>query len=429
MAKQSPMYEDPQTLTQFRELQRRIASLGHGIAATPSSLATAHHLLAAVETMQLGVTIADASGVILYSNPAQARMYGVDAPKEMIGEDVGVFCLPGYRDHLTLERLGGMKSWRRESVNVRKDGSVFPVHLLSDVIRGADGEPIGVITTCEDLTEVKLAEAERNRLQLQARHSYTLENLGALASDLASEFGDMLAIVVGHTGPFLGDLPLDGEWVGRYIAEVDAAVHRMAVLTERLMAYSGRGGMPPLDLTGHLRGMLRPLEASVERNVGFRYELLAELPSINADPTDIDHVLRQLITNASEAFKGCPGEIGVRTEARYLDQAELDQCQIRGNTMPGSYVLLEVSDDGPGMTTEVAAQIFEPFFSTRSPSGGLGLAATAAIVRRHEGAIWLSTHPGKGTRFRLFFPVAPRTATSGPSTPKLAILETVDPNE
>jgi len=426
MVEQTPRYRDVET--QLREFQRRLASLEGGILETPSFAATPHQLLAAIETMQLGVTIADKSGVVLYANPAQAKMYGVDTPDEIIGKDVSIFCLSGYRDRLTPKRLGEMKSWRRESVNIRKDGSAFPVHLLSDVVRGPDGEPIGVITTCEDLTEVKLAETERDRLRLQVRHSDTLENLGAMTSKLARDFQDMLEIVVRNTGPFLEDLPLDSEQVRDRVLEVDSAVTRMATLTDQLLAYSGQGGMLALDLNDRLRGMLRLFEASVDRNVRFRYRFLEQLPSITADPVEVDHVVRQLIANASEAFEGRPGEIRVQTEARYLNSADLDACQVRGDTTPGSYVLLEVSDDGPGMDPEVANRIFDPFYSTRSSSGGLGLAATAAIMRHHHGAISVSTHPGEGTSFRLFFPVAPRTAATGAAGPEATTPEGMKPD-
>jgi PAS domain S-box-containing protein len=153
-----------QVQAELRAFQERLANLKTGMLATTSSGATLDQLLAAVETMQLGVTITDESGLILYANPAQARMLNHEAPEALVGRDVGVLCLPGYRDRLTPGRLLQMRSWGRESVNVRQDGSLVPVRLLSDVVRGPDGEPIGVITTCEDLTEAKQVETERSRV-------------------------------------------------------------------------------------------------------------------------------------------------------------------------------------------------------------------------------------------------------------------------
>jgi PAS domain S-box-containing protein len=112
--------------------------------------------------MQLGVTITDIAGKIVYTNSAEARIHGCTVD-ELIGRDVSVFCLPGYRRSLSSEQLRRMKSWRRESMNVRKDGTLLPVALMSDVVLDARDQPIGVVTTCEDLTEAKRAAAERER--------------------------------------------------------------------------------------------------------------------------------------------------------------------------------------------------------------------------------------------------------------------------
>ncbi len=114
-------------------------------------------LAKAVETMQVGVTITDVSGRILYTNPADAAMHGYE-PGEVIGKDVRIYAPPGTAQPLNSAQLAELRSWQRDTVNVRKDGSVFPVHLTSDVIRGRGGNVIGVVTTCEDITARKRAE-------------------------------------------------------------------------------------------------------------------------------------------------------------------------------------------------------------------------------------------------------------------------------
>ncbi|GBD32497.1 putative signaling protein [bacterium HR33] len=114
-------------------------------------------LAKAVETMQLGVTITDVSGRILYTNPADAAMHGYK-PEEVIGKDVRIYAPAGSAQPLAPEQLAELRSWQRDTVNLRKDGSTFPVHLTSDVIRGRDGSVIGVVTTCEDITARKRAE-------------------------------------------------------------------------------------------------------------------------------------------------------------------------------------------------------------------------------------------------------------------------------
>ncbi len=110
----------------------------------------------AVKTMQLGVTVTDVEGNILYTNPADARMHGwrVD---ELIGQHASVFAPSGRRRPLSPEQLQAMKSWRRESVNVTRDGRLFPVQLLSDLVTDLHDHPVGLVTTCEDITERKRA--------------------------------------------------------------------------------------------------------------------------------------------------------------------------------------------------------------------------------------------------------------------------------
>jgi diguanylate cyclase (GGDEF)-like protein/PAS domain S-box-containing protein len=112
----------------------------------------------AVETMQLGVTITDTAGRILYTNPADARMHGYTV-EQLIGQDVRIFAPPGARRPLSLTQLGHMRSWQRDTINVRKDGSAFPCHLMSDVVRDRTGQIIGVVTACEDITQRKVAVA------------------------------------------------------------------------------------------------------------------------------------------------------------------------------------------------------------------------------------------------------------------------------
>ncbi|HEX2077935.1 MAG TPA: EAL domain-containing protein [Longimicrobium sp.] len=113
----------------------------------------------AVETMQLGVTITDLKGRILYSNPADARMHGY-TPEELAGRHARVFAPAEHARPLDVQRMNEVGSWSRETVNVRKDGSVFPVLLRSDVVRDAAGRAVALVTCCEDLTHRKRLERE-----------------------------------------------------------------------------------------------------------------------------------------------------------------------------------------------------------------------------------------------------------------------------
>ena len=129
----------------------------------------------AVGTMQLGVTITDPDGKIVYTNPADAQMHGYP-PEELIGRDARAFAPGGGASRpLSAAELNQMRSWRRETVNVRRDGSEFPVHLMSDVVRNRAGDPVGVVTTCEDISQRKAAEAALR----ESEERFALAALGA----------------------------------------------------------------------------------------------------------------------------------------------------------------------------------------------------------------------------------------------------------
>lgn len=135
-----------------------------------------HELCQAVETMQLGVTITDLRGKIVYTNPAEARMHGYPV-EELLGKDLGVFAPVGFRRPMTIDQINSMKNLR-ESVNIRKDGSIFPVRLMSDVIRDVSGKPTAIITTCEDIS------AYRRTAEKLRQHTRELALLNKLSDKL-----------------------------------------------------------------------------------------------------------------------------------------------------------------------------------------------------------------------------------------------------
>jgi len=111
----------------------------------------------AVENLPIGVTVTDTSGRIIYANPAEEKMHGYDRG-ELVGKEARILVPPAYAQPLSTEEIAKVRAWKRERPNMRKDGSVFPAQLMSDAVRDTDGTFIGIVTTCEDISERKLAE-------------------------------------------------------------------------------------------------------------------------------------------------------------------------------------------------------------------------------------------------------------------------------
>ncbi|MCZ6479614.1 MAG: PAS domain S-box protein [candidate division NC10 bacterium] len=127
----------------------------------------------AVQTMQLGVTITGITGEILYTNPAEANMHGY-AADDLVGKDVRIFAPNKLWKPMALDQIRAMNTWKRQSVNIRKDGGGFPVQLMSDVVMDADGEPMAIVTSCEDITERKQVEKELRTRVHQLERLYTI---------------------------------------------------------------------------------------------------------------------------------------------------------------------------------------------------------------------------------------------------------------
>ena len=146
------------------ELKDRTESLEHEIFERKRAEEARLILEKAIKTTRTGITIRDGEGRIIFTNQAEARMHGYDA-EELIGQDVGIFVMPEMRRPLPLVQLKDARTWVRESFNVRRDGTIFPVKLVSDVVRNEDDEPVCVVTTCEDITETK--DAQEKLVQYQ----------------------------------------------------------------------------------------------------------------------------------------------------------------------------------------------------------------------------------------------------------------------
>jgi CheY-like chemotaxis protein/two-component sensor histidine kinase len=182
----------------------------------------------------------------------------------------------------------------------------------------------------------------------------------------------------------------------------------MARLTGQMLAYSGRGRfvIEPVDLSRHVIQIVSLIQASIPKTVELRLSLDNNLPVIDADASQLQQVIMNLVINAAEAIATPQGVVEVKTGVQDVGDQELRANVTRQEVSAGPYVILTVQDNGQGMDPATQARIFDPFFTTKFTGRGLGLAAVLGIVRGHEGLLTVDSHRGAGTTFRVFFPLA-----------------------
>ena len=320
---------------------------------------------------------------------------------------------------------GTASTYERKLRVLRKDGSVAHLHTSGAVVRDEAGQAIRFVGFIRDITQELADEAARVQTQ-------KLESLGLLAGGIAHDFNNLLTVISASLS--LAEVQAaKGASVKDTLGTAGLAVTRATVLTRQLLAYAGRGRLSqhPLDLNQLVDAMGELLSVSVPPRVKFERALQPGLPPVKGDDGQLQQVVMNLITNAAEAIGEGEGTVTLRTEALTLTATPDDVTS--GVAPLGPVVRLTVSDTGAGMTPDVKAHLFDPFFSTKGSGRGLGLAALAGILRSHGGAIGLTSAPGRGTTFSVYLPalpprekVAAKVAASRSLTPLRARVLLVD---
>jgi PAS domain S-box-containing protein len=315
---------------------------------------------------------------------------------------------------------------RREYQVTCKDGTVKTMVIFGVLVSGK------VFVMFEDITDLKLAAEERLSLERQLLHAQKMESLGIMAGGIAHDFNNLLTAILGNADLALAELSPPST-ARPLVEQIQTASLRAAELTRQMLVFAGRGELAtePLELSATVREMGELLAASLSKKAELRFDLAKDLPTIEADPTQLRQIIMNFILNASDALGDQPGVIDVRTGRGRSDQGFAPDFSI-GFLPPGrDFVFLEVADSGCGIDAVTLPRIFDPFFSTKFAGRGLGLAATQGIILRHSGALFVRSRPGAGSAFRAVFPVpaaaagaaasnGQRPATAGAPSPRAA---------
>jgi len=352
-----------------------------------------------------------------YISPAVTTISG-HSPEEFYANPLLIqeIVHPAWRDYVDTQKrnmLVGEVPPTYEFQIVHRSGEVRWVYQRNVLLRDAAGKPVALQGLVTDVTEQKRAEEEQRRRDEQIRHTQKLESLGILAGGIAHDFNNLLMAILGHADLALQDLsPVSP--VRENLDAIEKASRRAAELCRQMLAYSGKGRfvVQPIDLGEVVREMAHMLDVSISKKAVLKYNLAPDLPTVEADASQMRQIIMNLIVNASEAIGDKSGVIAVSTGAVRMDREDHSEAWLNEPLPEGLYVCLEVVDTGCGMDEQTRLRIFDPFFTTKFTGRGLGLAAVLGIVRGHKGAIRVSSEPGKGTTFKVLLPASAKPVES-----------------
>ncbi len=345
-----------------------------------------------------GIVIHD-RGIILECNQGISDMTGYSA-KDLIGMDGLLLIAEEARDMVMSNILAGYEK-PYEATGLRKNGEKYPLRLEARNVP-YKGKQVRTVEF-RDISEMKQAEALREKLEAQLTQAQKMEAVGRLAGGVAHDFNNMLSVIIGHAEMLL-DLaePIRPSYAG--LKEIKKAAVRSAELTRQLLAFARRQTVAPkvLNLNLTVEGMAKMLRRLIGEDISLSWIPGENLWSVRIDPTQIDQILANLCINARDAISGV-GKITIETKNIALDQ---DYCTAHSGFIPGEYVMLAVSDNGCGMDAETQKHIFEPFFTTKEmgKGTGLGLATIYGVVKQNKGFIYVYSEKNQGTVFKIYLP-------------------------
>ncbi|MFT5357169.1 MAG: signal transduction histidine kinase [Polyangiales bacterium] len=247
---------------------------------------------------------------------------------------------------------------------------------------------------------------ERDELNRQMAQRQRLESLGSLAGGIAHDFNNLLTVIYGSATMLRSSVS------GRGASDLDVieeAVSKAADMTKRLLSMSREQPIELhlLDVNSTLRTLIEMLRRVVPANVTVDFVDGKHLSPVLGDPGELEQVFMNLALNSFDAM-GAGGRLTIESELVVVNG---EYVRAHPWAKPGRYVLVSVSDTGSGMDRETQSHIFEPFFTTKGEKGtGLGLAVSYATVRRHQGMLQAYSEVGVGTTFKVYLPVAQRSA-------------------
>ncbi len=332
------------------------------------------------------------------------RIYGLENKDLSSGKFLD-YVHPDDRERLQKAQDDERDDYYIEYRIIRPDGDVRYLSTFVGKHEYRNGERYLIRGTSQDITKQKLIEQEKKDLELKLNHAQKMETVGTLAGGVAHDINNILGIIIGNTELCLDDVP---EWSPAYpnLKEIEKAVHRAKDVVRQLLAFSRNIDIKKesIDIVSVINDALKFLRSTISATIEIEKDISVPRPNVFADPTQINQIILNICANSAQAMEGRGGVIKVRVENISVTHNP------SGNTgdvlIAGDYIKIIISDNGPGIPTEIQDKIFNPYFTTKEvgKGSGMGLAVVEGIVNKHKGSINFKSQPGKGTSFTILLP-------------------------
>jgi len=377
-----------------------------------------------VEMAQDVILSHDLEGKITFINQAGLDMTGYTS-HQILGQDVGML-LPAIGPEGTRRRslthlgdVGGRTLF--EAQMVTRSGQEVQVEVNSTVVpnlEAEEGKP-QLLALIRDISERKEAEYKKKELEEHLKHTQKMESLGALAGGIAHDFNNLLVTIMGNTELLLGrrNKPED---LRNGLGVIMEASTQAADLCRQMQTYAGKTEIfkSTEDLNTIVDNMSRLLTVTVSGRARLAFHLGTDLPGVDVDAGQIRQVIMHLVTNAADSLGKKGGEIEIRTGHKDFQAKDLRRGRHASLLYPGPYVFCEVQDSGKGMDREAVQRLFDPFYTTKAGSRGLGMSAALGLIQGHEGGFLVESQPGKGSTITFLLPAVEASSGMKPKARK-----------
>ncbi|MBU4133340.1 MAG: PAS domain S-box protein [Proteobacteria bacterium] len=353
-----------------------------------------------LENIDDGYYEVDIAGNFIFSNDSMCQILGYSR-EELMGLN--------NREYMDKENAGkifkvfnqvyrtGVPTKALDWQLIRKDGSECFVQTIVSLIQDSQANKTGFRGIARDVSELK-------QLEKQLRQAHKMESIGRLAGGIAHDFNNILYIIIGNTELTITDMQ-ESDPAYPNLENIKVASLRAADIVKQLLNFSrdSKQELKPIDVVTLIRKDLSFLRSMIPATVDIRQNLPDARISILADRTQMNQVLMNICTNASQAMEKTGGILRIDAETILLDGQSVTQYP---GLAAGSYAKITISDTGPGIAPESLDKIFDPYFTTKEigKGSGMGLAVVHGIVKNHNGAITVSSRVGKGASFSIILP-------------------------